>query len=200
MIIEVGGKILDTFAGCLSGKLASPEAGEASKPAAAATRPRPQLHDGEGPSPSPGGCGDLGRREDPSVGGEARFGCGLGLRPGCREDRGCGPGPGEGLGVSCEARPGCRIYFVSGSGEGTRGQARDGRARGQAGPDHRGDQHRAEARGRAARAAQRPGSPETEAIDLLDYAGASVLKRLAPVVLGIAAIVGLVAIIRALRK
>lgn len=45
-----------------------------------------------------------------------------------------------------------------------------------------------------------PAAPETEAIDLLDYAGQSVLKRLAPVVLGIAAIVGLVAIIRALRK
>lgn len=45
-----------------------------------------------------------------------------------------------------------------------------------------------------------PAAPETEAIDLLDYAGQSVLKRLAPVVLGIAAVVGLVAIIRALRK
>lgn len=45
-----------------------------------------------------------------------------------------------------------------------------------------------------------PAVPETEAIDLLDYAGASVLKRLAPVVLGIAAVVGLVAVIRARRK
>ena len=45
-----------------------------------------------------------------------------------------------------------------------------------------------------------PAAPETEAIDLLDYAGQSVLKRLAPVLVGIAAVVGLVAIIRALRK
>lgn len=45
-----------------------------------------------------------------------------------------------------------------------------------------------------------PATPETEAIDLLDYAGQSVLKRLAPVLLGIAALVGVVAIIRALRK
>ncbi|MEU0791268.1 SRPBCC family protein [Amycolatopsis sp. NPDC005961] len=45
-----------------------------------------------------------------------------------------------------------------------------------------------------------PAAPETEAIDLLDYAGQSVLKRLAPVVAGIAAVIGLVAIIRALRK
>ncbi|WP_284743618.1 SRPBCC family protein [Amycolatopsis sp. RTGN1] len=45
-----------------------------------------------------------------------------------------------------------------------------------------------------------PAAPETEAIDLLDYAGQSVLKRLAPVLVAIAAVVGLVAIIRALRK
>jgi carbon monoxide dehydrogenase subunit G len=45
-----------------------------------------------------------------------------------------------------------------------------------------------------------PAPPETEAIDLLDYAGQSVLKRVAPVLIGIAALVGLVAIVRALRK
>ncbi|WIV57394.1 SRPBCC family protein [Amycolatopsis nalaikhensis] len=45
-----------------------------------------------------------------------------------------------------------------------------------------------------------PAAPETEAIDLLDYAGQSVAKRLAPVALAIAAVIGLVAIIRALRK
>jgi hypothetical protein len=45
-----------------------------------------------------------------------------------------------------------------------------------------------------------PAPPETEAIDLLDYAGKSVLKRVAPVLLAIAAVAGLVAIVRALRK
>jgi carbon monoxide dehydrogenase subunit G len=45
-----------------------------------------------------------------------------------------------------------------------------------------------------------PAAPETEAIDLLDYAGPSLLKRVAPVLVAIAAVVGLVAIIRALRK
>ena len=45
-----------------------------------------------------------------------------------------------------------------------------------------------------------PAAPEAEAIDLLDYAGQSVLKRLAPVVVAIAAVAGVVAIIRALRK
>ena len=45
-----------------------------------------------------------------------------------------------------------------------------------------------------------PAAPETEAIDLLDYAGQSVVKRVAPVLIVIAAVIGLVAIIRALRK
>jgi len=45
-----------------------------------------------------------------------------------------------------------------------------------------------------------PAPPETEAIDLLDYAGQSVLKRLAPVLIAVAAVAGLVAIVRALRK
>ncbi|MBK1786508.1 SRPBCC family protein [Prauserella cavernicola] len=41
---------------------------------------------------------------------------------------------------------------------------------------------------------------EAEAIDLFDYAGASVAKRLAPVVVGVAAVLGVLAIIRALRR
>ncbi|MEV6877990.1 SRPBCC family protein [Amycolatopsis sp. NPDC051128] len=45
-----------------------------------------------------------------------------------------------------------------------------------------------------------PAAPETEAIDLLDYAGQSVLKRALPVLVAIAAVAGLVAIVRALRK
>lgn len=45
-----------------------------------------------------------------------------------------------------------------------------------------------------------PAAPETEAIDLLDYAGQSVLKRVAPVLVAVAAVLGLIAIIRALRR
>ncbi|MFF5991610.1 SRPBCC family protein [Prauserella flavalba] len=41
---------------------------------------------------------------------------------------------------------------------------------------------------------------EAEAIDLFDYAGASVAKRLAPVLAGLAALLGVVAIVRALRR
>ncbi|PXY27592.1 SRPBCC family protein [Prauserella muralis] len=41
---------------------------------------------------------------------------------------------------------------------------------------------------------------EAEAIDLFDYAGASVAKRLAPVVAGLAALFAVIAIVRALRR
>ncbi|WP_199435345.1 SRPBCC family protein [Qaidamihabitans albus] len=41
---------------------------------------------------------------------------------------------------------------------------------------------------------------EAEAIDLFDYAGASVAKRLAPAVAGLAAVFALIAIVRALRR
>lgn len=41
---------------------------------------------------------------------------------------------------------------------------------------------------------------EAEAIDLFDYAGASVAKRLVPVVVGLAALFAVIAIVRALRR
>ncbi|NIJ13191.1 carbon monoxide dehydrogenase subunit G [Saccharomonospora amisosensis] len=45
------------------------------------------------------------------------------------------------------------------------------------------------------------GEPQqAEAIDLFDYAGASVAKRLAPVVAGLAALFAIIAIIRAIRR
>ncbi|RSD23809.1 SRPBCC family protein [Amycolatopsis eburnea] len=112
LISEVGGKILDTFAGCLSGKLA-PE------PAAA-------------PSPEPA--------PEPAV------------KP--------APTTAE---INTEPRP-------------------------SAPQSDRPPLHSV------------PAAPETEAIDLLDYAGQSVLKRLAPVLLGVAVVAGVVAIVRALRK
>lgn len=43
-------------------------------------------------------------------------------------------------------------------------------------------------------------TPESEAIDLFDYAGASVIKRLAPVIAGAAALLLGLAIFRALRR
>jgi len=43
-------------------------------------------------------------------------------------------------------------------------------------------------------------APETEAIDLVDYAGSSVVKRLAPVIAGIAGVLIAMAIVRGLRR
>ena len=127
LISEVGGKILDTFAGCLSGKLA-PAAEPAPAPVAAAPAPA-----------SPTAAPEPVAKQEPPV----------------------KPAPTtpeintEPRATTSTDRPPLRSV---------------------------------------------PAAPETEAIDLLDYAGQSVLKRLAPVLLGIAAVVGLVAIIRALRK
>ncbi|GAB3157017.1 SRPBCC family protein [Amycolatopsis stemonae] len=115
LITEVGGKILDTFAGCLSGKLAP-----AAEPAAA-----------PGPAPEPVATPEPAVKPAPTT-------------PEINTD----PKPAA-------ERPALRSV---------------------------------------------PAAPETEAIDLLDYAGESVVKRLVPVLVGIAAVVGLVAIIRALRK
>ncbi|WIY02546.1 SRPBCC family protein [Amycolatopsis mongoliensis] len=124
LISEVGGKILDTFAGCLSGKLApSPEATPAPAPKPEAATPEPTA------TPEP--------VAKPAV------------KP--------APTTAE---INTDSRPATE-----------RPQLRSV-----------------------------PAAPETEAIDLLGYAGQPVLKRLVPVVLGIAAVVGLVAIIRALRK
>jgi carbon monoxide dehydrogenase subunit G len=122
LISEVGGKILDTFAGCLSGKLAPPaEPAEAPTPAAPTPEPTATSEPVAKPAVKPA----------PTT-------------PEINTD----PKP------ATERPP---LHSV-------------------------------------------PAAPETEAIDLLDYAGQSVLKRLAPVLLGVAAVVGLVAIIRALRK
>nr|WP_225957154.1 SRPBCC family protein [Amycolatopsis lexingtonensis] len=116
LISEVGGKILDTFAGCLSGKLA-PE------PAAA---PEPEPAPAAAPEPA--------------------------VKP--------APTTAE---INTEPRP-------------------------SAPPSDRPPLRSV------------PAAPETEAIDLLDYAGQSVLKRLAPVLIGLAVVAGVVAIVRALRK
>lgn len=121
LISEVGGKILDTFAGCLSGKLA-PEA----EPAPAAE-----------PVPEPAAASEPVVKPAPAV------------KP--------APTTAE---INTDPKPASERPPLRSV----------------------------------------PAAPETEAIDLLDYAGQSVLKRLAPVLVAIAAVVGLVAIIRALRK
>lgn len=131
LISEVGGKILDTFAGCLSGKLApQPDASPAASPGASpAAAPAP--------APEPTATAEPTAKPEPAV------------KPApTTADINTDPKPAA-------ERPPLRSV---------------------------------------------PAAPETEAIDLLDYAGQSVLKRVAPVLVALAAIVGLVAIVRALRK
>ncbi len=86
LIGEVGGKILDTFAGCLAGKLA-PEAEKAPEPEAKpAAKPAPKVegraHDG-GPQDRAEARGQ--------AGGEARGAPGAAQRPGRAGDRGDRP-------------------------------------------------------------------------------------------------------------
>jgi uncharacterized protein len=134
LISEVGGKILDTFAGCLSGKLA-PEKPAAGQPVAEpAAKPVP---DPVAPTAEPTATAEPVAKPEPAV---------------------KAPTTAE-INTEPKAKPADRPALHS-----------------------------------------VPAPPETEAIDLLDYAGQSVLKRVAPVLVGIAAVVGLVAIIRALRK
>lgn len=156
LISEVGGKILDTFAGCLSGKLAP--AGSSEKPAA-----------GQPDTGQPG----TGQPEEAAGQPVAE--------PAAK------PAPAQ-AGTAAEptatpepvAKPEPAVKAPTTPEINTEPKAKP--------------------------AADRPAlhsvpaPPETEAIDLLDYAGQSVLKRVAPVLAGIVAVIGLVAIIRALRK
>ena len=128
LITEVGGKILDTFAGCLSGKLAPETAAEAA-PAA------PKANAKAEPAAKPKPAAVKAAPTTPELNTE--------------------PKAVDAAPKPAAERPPLRSV---------------------------------------------PAAPETEAIDLLDYAGQSVLKRVAPVLVAVAAVLGLVAIIRALRR
>jgi carbon monoxide dehydrogenase subunit G len=139
LINEVGGKILDTFAGCLSGKLAPEQ--ESSSAAAPAPAPAPALTSVSAPAPASPPAPASAAKPEPAVK-AAPTTPEINTEP-------------KATSTTPTDRPPLRSV---------------------------------------------PAAPETEAIDLLDYAGPSVLKRAAPVLVAIAAVFGLVAIIRALRK
>ncbi|MEV7096538.1 SRPBCC domain-containing protein [Amycolatopsis sp. NPDC051045] len=151
LINEVGGKILDTFAGCLSGKLAPAEGAAAQqaprgqRPAQEAATAQPVAEPALKPVPDPAGPA-----ADPTATAEPVAKPQPAVRP--------APATPE-IPTEPKAKPADRppLHSV-------------------------------------------PAPPETEAIDLLDYAGPSVLKRVAPVLAALAAVAGLVAIVRALRK
>jgi carbon monoxide dehydrogenase subunit G len=177
LISEVGGKILDTFAGCLSGKLA-PAEGAAAQQAAA------QQASAGGAAGEQGASG----RDAAAQGAAARSG----QKP--AQDAPAQPASAQPVaepalkpvpdpaGPAAEpvAKPQPAVKAVPATPETTT----EPKAKPADRPPLR----------------SVPAPPETEAIDLLDYAGQSVLKRVAPVLLGLAAVAAVVAIFRARRK
>lgn len=223
LITEVGGKILDTFAGCLSGKLApektappvaekatAPVAGKTAEPAAksapaAAAKPAPagEKVPGEaaqsGPAAQSGVAAQAGSAAQPGVAAQS----GLAAQSGSAAQS----GPAVQSGLAAQSGPAAQSGSAAKAAPAAKSEpavtaAPVAKPEPAVKPAPTTAEINTEPKPVAERPALRsvPAAPETEAIDLLDYAGASVLKRLAPVVLGIAAVVGLVAIIRARHK
>ncbi|WP_103350185.1 SRPBCC domain-containing protein [Amycolatopsis sp. CA-128772] len=142
LISEVGGKILDTFAGCLSGKLAPDATSAAPAPAPASSSPA-VAEPAPKPVPEPASAEPIATAE-----------------PVAKPQPAVKPAPTTAE-INTEPKPK---------------------------PADRPPLHSV------------PAPPEADAIDLLDYAGQSVLKRVAPVLIGVAAVAGLVAFIRKLRR
>ncbi|WP_086851021.1 SRPBCC family protein [Amycolatopsis kentuckyensis] len=168
LISEVGGKILDTFAGCLSGKLAPAEGTPAPQAApAAAAAPAKSAPAGDAPTAAAGPAAAAAAQPvaEPAAQpvadqGAAAAGPTATSEPVAKSEPAVKPAPTTPE-INTEPKPK---------------------------PADRPVLHSV------------PAPPETEAIDLLDYAGQSVLKRVVPVLVAVAAVVGLVAIVRALRK
>jgi carbon monoxide dehydrogenase subunit G len=224
LISEVGGKILDTFAGCLASKLAPAP----SPPTLSVVKDPPS----EAPPSEPAGSGSAGSgsagSEPAGSGSEGSAGSssegsgssGLGSSSEGSGSSGLGAaGSGSGsagsgsVGSAAAAKPAAAKPAAAKSG-GSKSRASKSAAAGEsagsaasvesatvesAGASAAADRAEAVVAGRkageaAAKLVPVPGSrrkrePETEAIDLLSYAGPSVLKRLAPLVVLVALLV-----------
>ncbi|QKV75422.1 SRPBCC family protein [Amycolatopsis sp. Hca4] len=161
LISEVGGKILDTFAGCLSGKLTPAAAPDASAaPAASESTATSAAASASAASGSTSKSASA-ASADPAASAAAD------------------PAPAAAADPAAKPQPKVKPAPTT--------------------PEINTEPKPKPAADRPALHSV-PAPPETEAIDLLDYAGQSVLKRVVPVLVAIAAVVGLVAVIRALRK
>jgi carbon monoxide dehydrogenase subunit G len=169
LISEVGGKILDTFAGCLSGKLA-PAAAE--KPAAAPAAAAPATA-GDAPAQSAQAGKAPAQGTAPAAAAAAQPVAERAVKPVPEQDT-----PAATSEPVAKPQPAVKPAPTT--------------------PEINTEPKPKPADRPALHSV--PAPPETEAIDLLDYAGASVFKRVAPVLAAVAAVVGLVAIVRALRK
>ncbi|MBE8520990.1 SRPBCC domain-containing protein [Amycolatopsis sp. H6(2020)] len=204
LISEVGGKILDTFAGCLSGKLAPAEKEEAAPqaapaPSAASAAPAAPAAPAASAAPAKGApAGDASGKAAPA-----------GDAPAKGAPVGEAPTAAAAPAAAAAAQPVAEPAAKPVAGQGAPAAEPTGTSEPVAKPQPAvkpapttpeiNTEPKAKPADRPALHSV-PAPPETEAIDLLDYAGQSVLKRLVPVLVAIAAVVGLVAIVRALRK
>ncbi|MEV6826508.1 SRPBCC domain-containing protein [Amycolatopsis sp. NPDC051102] len=206
LISEVGGKILDTFAGCLSGKLASPE-GAAAKGATANAPAESAEAPGSAPAAAAaaakGAAGSAPAAEGAAGSAPAAEGAASSAPA---AEGAAGNAPAAGAKAQPVAEPALKPVPDQAASAGEPTATSEPVAKPQPAVKPAPTTAEINTEPKAKPAADRPplrsvpAPPETEAIDLLDYAGQSVLKRVAPVLLGIAAVAGLVAIVRALRK
>jgi len=213
LISEVGGKILDTFAGCLASKLApapNPPTLSVVKDPPSEASPSEPAGSGSAGSGS-AGSEPAGSDSEGSAGSSSEGSSSSGLGA---VGSGSGSEGAVGSGSAAAAKPAAVKPPAAKSG-GSKSRASKSAAAGEsagsaasvesatvesAGASAAADRAEAVVAGRkageaAAKLVPVPGSrrkrePETEAIDLLSYAGPSVLKRLAPLVVLVALLVG----------
>ncbi|MDS0138036.1 MULTISPECIES: SRPBCC domain-containing protein [unclassified Amycolatopsis] len=206
LISEVGGKILDTFAGCLSGKLAPAEgegAPASAKAASAGDAPAKAAAPGDAqaaPAAAAASAKTAAAGDAPSQAATA------GAAPAQAAPAGDAPAtPAAAAAAQPVAEPAAKPVPEQGApaAEPTATSEPVAKPQPAVKPAPTTPEINTEPKPKPAdRPALHsvPAPPETEAIDLLDYAGQSVLKRVVPVLVAVAAVVGLVAIVRALRK
>jgi carbon monoxide dehydrogenase subunit G len=175
MIVEVGGKILDTFAACLAGKLDTGKANGVATPAPAATDEADVDDTAEEPPPQVKPKPATRRRTTTKTTTRAKAAAAQADAPANGEAPAAAltaelPPTQE---LDVEPAPALRLQLV-----------------GEPEPEP-------ESAAPPAPVASAPVASETEAIDLLDYAGASVAKRLIPAVVGV---ILLILLIRRLRR
>ncbi|HET6708617.1 SRPBCC family protein [Amycolatopsis sp.] len=180
LISEVGGKILDTFAGCLSGKLAP--AADAASTTAAQNAPAAAAPAAPAPAAPAAGAPAAGA---PAEGKPAKDAPKAAAEP--VAELAAKPAPDQ---PASPAEPTATSEPVA--------KPQPALKPAPTTAEINTDPKPKEADRPALHSV--PAPPETEAIDLLDYAGKSVLKRVAPVLAVVAAVAGVVAIVRALRK
>jgi uncharacterized protein len=200
LISEVGGKILDTFATNLAAKLAP----EAAPPALTVVKNEDAKGPGEGGGKhAAGGRGEDARADDAAGSGAAEGG-------GAGSDAKGAVGAGKGVDENTDADAAVGTDAEKDAGKGVKRAGKDKAAAEKALASAAGQRAEAKETGReageavAAEEAKRPKltaapEPEAEPIDLLAYAGPSVVKRALPVLGLVAAVLAFITLRRRRR-